>query len=298
MGAAVFSRRGWMVTLLLAIAVHLLAIAVWQGWLSPENSSIKTKVMALKITQGGEVFVARDHAPIPERAEALSALDPVMEPEPLPEAMDASPSIAQAEPSATAHPVVGGMVEQVPAALQHLEAPVSKPQAPPAPKAPARPVSRAATRAPSPSPAATASKSLEAPQSAASATGGKRVAIPAAPGSAGARVAEPRADERTRAIARVVERYEQLLSAWVQQHQRMPEYARKQGLSGSALVRIRIDRRGNILFNRLERRTGQAILDRAVMDMIARANPVPAVPAEYPAGSQFEFLIPVHFRAN
>jgi hypothetical protein len=31
--------------------------------------------------------------------------------------------------------------------------------------------------------------------------------------------------------------------------------------------------------------------------MIRRANPVPAIPADYPAGNLIEFLIPITFEA-
>lgn len=95
--------------------------------------------------------------------------------------------------------------------------------------------------------------------------------------------------------AEIMSRYTQMISLWIQKFKIYPEEARAKGLKGSTVVRIRIDRRGNIHYYALERSTGIELLDRAAIDMIRRANPVPSVPNDYPAGESFEFLIPVNF---
>lgn len=96
--------------------------------------------------------------------------------------------------------------------------------------------------------------------------------------------------------AEVLARYEQLISLWIQKFKQYPEEAKLGGMQGETMLRIRIDRRGNVRYYALERSTGHALLDRAAVDMIRRANPVPAVPADYPAGGDvLEFLIPVNF---
>lgn len=95
--------------------------------------------------------------------------------------------------------------------------------------------------------------------------------------------------------AEVKVRYEQTISLWIQKFKLYPESARAQRLQGHTVVRIRIDRRGNIRYSGLEGNTGYAELDRAALDMVRRANPVPAVPDNYPEGEMFEFLIPVNF---
>lgn len=96
--------------------------------------------------------------------------------------------------------------------------------------------------------------------------------------------------------AEVVLRYEQMISLWIQKFKLYPEEARKGGMEGETVIRVRIDRHGNIRHYMLERSTGYSALDRAAIDMIRRSNPVPAVPADYPAGELLEFLIPVNFR--
>lgn len=95
--------------------------------------------------------------------------------------------------------------------------------------------------------------------------------------------------------AEIKSRYEQTISLWIQKFKLYPESAREQGMQGSTVIRLRIDRRGNIRYSALEGNTGYDELDRAALDMVRRANPVPAVPDSYPEGEMFEFLIPVNF---
>lgn len=90
-------------------------------------------------------------------------------------------------------------------------------------------------------------------------------------------------------------RYEQQISAWIQKHKLYPADAG--GKEGRVVVRMRIDRAGYVRFYALEQASGIAPLDAAAIDMVRRANPVPAVPSDYPAGNLIEFLIPITFRA-
>lgn len=95
--------------------------------------------------------------------------------------------------------------------------------------------------------------------------------------------------------AEVTQRYTQVLSLWLYKFRDYPEAARTQGLTGKALIRLRIERTGRILFYQLDRSTGHPILDSAIRDMVYRANPVPAAPGHFPGGQQLEFLIPIAF---
>ena len=90
-------------------------------------------------------------------------------------------------------------------------------------------------------------------------------------------------------------RYEQQISVWIQQHKIYP--AEAGGREGRVVVRMRIDRGGYVRYYALEQPSGIPALDAAAIDMIRRANPVPAVPSDYPAGNLIEFLIPITFRA-
>ena len=95
--------------------------------------------------------------------------------------------------------------------------------------------------------------------------------------------------------AEMMSRYEQLISLWIEKFKLYPDEARAENMQGDTLVRIRIDRQGNIRYYILEHSTGYALLDRAAIDMVKRANPVPAVPHDYPKADLIEFLIPVNF---
>lgn len=90
--------------------------------------------------------------------------------------------------------------------------------------------------------------------------------------------------------------YAQTLALWVQRFKSYPEKARAVGMEGDAVVRIRIDRQGNILYVSLRQKSGHAELDAAVLNMVDHANPVPPVPADYPVQDAYlEFLIPISF---
>ncbi|TVQ73922.1 MAG: energy transducer TonB [Chromatiaceae bacterium] len=61
-----------------------------------------------------------------------------------------------------------------------------------------------------------------------------------------------------------------------------------------ATVRVTIDQDGNVLSYELEQGSGHSLLDRAVEDMIRRADPLPAMPADM-GQSTFTFSLPVSF---
>lgn len=90
-------------------------------------------------------------------------------------------------------------------------------------------------------------------------------------------------------------RYELEISAWIQRHKFYPADAG--GREGRAVVRMRIDRAGNVRYYAIEQSSGMVALDSAALDMIRRANPVPAVPTSYQSGNLVEFLIPITFKA-
>lgn len=93
-------------------------------------------------------------------------------------------------------------------------------------------------------------------------------------------------------------RYEQKISAWLQRHKTYPSIARQLGQHGTPIVRIRIDRQGNVKFSSIDQSTGYQMIDRAALDMVKRANPLPAAPAGYPGGKLLEFKIPVTFKLH
>ncbi|MGE0754152.1 MAG: energy transducer TonB [Alphaproteobacteria bacterium] len=98
--------------------------------------------------------------------------------------------------------------------------------------------------------------------------------------------------------AKIIARYEQQISLWIQKFKVYPDTTKQAGQEGETVARIRIDRRGNVRYYTLERSTGHVALDKAAIDMIKRANPVPAAPTNYPAGDVLEFRIPIRFNVQ
>ena len=91
------------------------------------------------------------------------------------------------------------------------------------------------------------------------------------------------------------ERYTQVLSLWLYKYRDYPEYARLSQHQGQAMIRLRIDRAGRVLFYTLDQTTGFVELDEAIREMVRHASPVPEVPQHYPGGGQLEFVIPIAF---
>lgn len=90
-------------------------------------------------------------------------------------------------------------------------------------------------------------------------------------------------------------RYEQQISVWIERHKIYPQEAGR--ATGRVVLRVRVDRQGYVRYYAVERGSGNAYLDRAAIEMVRRANPVPAAPSNYPAGNLIEFLIPILFEA-
>lgn len=91
-------------------------------------------------------------------------------------------------------------------------------------------------------------------------------------------------------------RYEQLLSLWIERHKTYPEAAARAGLEGSGVIRLRIDRRGKLLYYDIDQSTGHPVLDYALRDLASRIDPLPPVPSGYAGSDQLEFLIAVNFQ--
>jgi protein TonB len=97
--------------------------------------------------------------------------------------------------------------------------------------------------------------------------------------------------------AEIEKRYTQTLSLWINRFKIYPMEARQAGIGGTVMLRLRIDRQGKVLRYVLERASGYPVIDQAISTMVNAANPVPAVPANYPDSRPYlEFLIPIHFQ--
>ena len=82
------------------------------------------------------------------------------------------------------------------------------------------------------------------------------------------------------------------LLAHLNRYKRYPEDARRRGQQGVAKLRFVVDGRGEVLSLELAERSGNGALDRATLQMIRRAQPLPAPPAELLQNGRLEVVAP------
>lgn len=94
-------------------------------------------------------------------------------------------------------------------------------------------------------------------------------------------------------------RYEQVVSQWLQKYQVYPAAAKMLGQQGQPVLRIRMDRGGDVKFSGVDKSSGYRLIDDAALAMVKRASPFPRPPENYPGQEKMiEFLVPVAFRIN
>lgn len=97
------------------------------------------------------------------------------------------------------------------------------------------------------------------------------------------------------AIEKMRTRYEQELSKWLAEHKQYPTAARALGQHGKPVLRLQIDRKGQIKSSKIEKSSGYRLLDDAALKMAQNSSPYPAPPKHYPGELILEFLIPISF---
>ncbi len=190
----------------------------------------------------------------------LAPAPPAVSPEPAPPPGPTPPQPEQLTPPEP-EPVIP---EVEPSPAPHPEVVLPKPQ-PPKPKPRAKPVERP----PVPQPVAP---------------------IPAAPTPVAPAAPTPPA----RSTANVRATWQAQLLSWLERHKRYPRVALEQRQQGVANLRFALDRQGRVLSFRLDKSSGFTLLDEEVLELIQRAQPVPAPPPEIP-GDRIEVLVPVAF---
>ena len=94
---------------------------------------------------------------------------------------------------------------------------------------------------------------------------------------------------------------QQIASSWesslvkhLQRYKRYPSEALSRSEEGIVLLSFSIDRGGHVLAHHIARSSGHPVLDNEVMDMIMRAQPLPAFPANMPQ-AQLDLTVPIRF---
>lgn len=85
------------------------------------------------------------------------------------------------------------------------------------------------------------------------------------------------------------------LLAHLARHKRYPRAAQNRGDEGIVYLRFTMTRHGLVIAQRIEKPSGHQLLDLEASDLVRRAQPLPAPPADVP-GERFEFVVPIQFR--
>jgi protein TonB len=80
----------------------------------------------------------------------------------------------------------------------------------------------------------------------------------------------------------------------LQQYKRYPSGAQGKREQGVVLLGFSVDRNGRVLAHRIVQSSGHADLDQEVMDMIVRAQPLPAFPPSM-TQSELDLTVPIRF---
>lgn len=98
----------------------------------------------------------------------------------------------------------------------------------------------------------------------------------------------------SRAPSNALPTYQQLLLGHLERYKRYPRAAQRRAQEGMPYVTIRIDRQGSIVSSELQRGSGHEALDRAALETVERASPVPPLPPEI-AGETLLVTVPMRF---
>ena len=91
--------------------------------------------------------------------------------------------------------------------------------------------------------------------------------------------------------------YAARIAAWLARHKRYPRRARSRGYEGVGKLRFAVDAQGRVLSHELVQSTGHKLLDKEILALIERAQPLPAMPAELGL-DKMTIMIPIRFDLN
>lgn len=84
------------------------------------------------------------------------------------------------------------------------------------------------------------------------------------------------------------------VTSWLGQHKYYPLGARQSGIQGTVRLYLVINRDGEVLTLSVARSSGHPVLDQAAMQMVRRAEPLPAMPGSL-LRTRLEIILPVHY---
>lgn len=192
--------------------------------------------------------------------------------------------------------VVAPPPQQAAAAL-----PEPQPDEPPAPVVPDPPPEAVAVKPPDEQPP----EEIKPPEAAAQASSAPTVTPVAASEAAAPQEIENAVKKGTTARGqnvgqssidrRAIENWQRDLTMHINRHKRYPSEARNARQQGRVSVAFTIDREGRVIKAAVATSAGYELLDKAAVDMLNRASPLPAPPASM-AGDTLSYVVPVLFR--
>jgi len=274
----------WTGALIATIALHTGAVAAglmtWQSIVppAPPSAAIMLELAPLPVSPPAPLTQAAQEPPPPEALPA-PAPEPLPEPPMLIPPVDPVP-LTMREPEV----VLSKPLPKKPKVEEVAEIPKEKPKEKPKPEKPKEKPKPETKPDPQAEPTvAQESTPLPSQQAAPAAAPVQQAAVPAAPSAA---------DIARRANAEA--NWQGLLLAHLEKHKKYPKSARKRHEQGTSFLRFRMDRNGTVLSYALARSSGYETLDEEVLEMIARAQPLPALPAEM-SEAVVEIVVPVQF---
>ena len=89
--------------------------------------------------------------------------------------------------------------------------------------------------------------------------------------------------------------YTQALFSLVRAKQIYPKKALREGIEGKLVVRVTIDKEGEVIDQQIVKRSGSRVLDRGVLKMLRRMGPFPKIPEELKL-EEFSVELPLSFQ--
>tara|TARA_R110000796_G_scaffold118968_4_gene232979 strand:+ start:11261 stop:12028 length:768 start_codon:yes stop_codon:yes gene_type:complete len=185
--------------------------------------------------------------------------------------------------------------------------PPRKPKPKPVPKTPPPPPPRIVqpdparvviAEAPEPvSPPATDANADETPRNVMKRTETQRTASAVGGGHAASKSDAPAPFGLPSGVEKSQAQYAGLIQAWLLKHKRYPHPARARRQQGTVKVWFQIDPAGHILEQRIETSSGHALLDKATLNLLRAASPLPPPPAELHA-TDLTFTVPIDYSLN
>jgi len=80
----------------------------------------------------------------------------------------------------------------------------------------------------------------------------------------------------------------------LQQYKRYPSDAQSHGIEGVVMLNFSVDRNGRVLTHEIVRSSGHPELDKEVVSMIERAQPLPPFPPSMPE-DKLDLTVPIRF---